>query len=408
MFQTLLLLLLALHSADTDPRYVFVNHAPGVEWNAGNPDSFTRKGMDEIVGTINAPQNEAMRLGVSFVFDFFRYDLERVAESLERFLRLSEETGIPILVNLDGMNWWEARPDLWNWWNPNQSGYAPENRHNVEWSGWGPEHAVKIGWRNWGSQIRVLPMMNVASPQVIRAHQEALKVLLPRIAAWWNTLPQEKKHLLGGVKLGHEASIGINAWYYPDGNRLANAGPENDPTQGLNFEQGWHGGMQPIGYAAVASSGIKQEGELTREDIAQVIADYLGMLCAEAQAVGLPPEKVYTHQGGNYAPWDKTLPWWPAFNSHAAPGWSFYFTDPTDATGLGEALDTLGSGRWAAVEWWWSGNDKTQWLRHFERTFTFRDCRMIVIYNWNCGLSLSEHPDGIRALRTFIGKQGQN
>jgi hypothetical protein len=341
-------------------------------------------------------------LGVSFVFDFFRYDTDTLSRSLDRFLALSEETGVPVLVNLDGMNWWGKRPDLWNWWDPTRPGYNPENRQNVEWYDWGPQCAVKIGWRNWGSQIRVLPMMNVASPQVIAAHQDVLRKLLPQIAAWWRSLPPEKQYLLGGVKLGHEASIGINAWYYPRGNELADRPAAEDPVYGLHFEKGWHGGVQPIGYAAVATAGLKRSGALDRDDIARVTGDYLAMLCAEARTAGLPADKVYTHQGGTYAPWDKTLPWWPAFNADATPGWSFYFTDPADAAGLGDTLDSRGSGSWAAVEWWWQGNDEASWRDHFERTLAFRNCRFLVIYNWNCGLSFSQQPDGLRALRAVI------
>ncbi|MHB9077544.1 MAG: hypothetical protein ACYC3X_08605 [Pirellulaceae bacterium] len=402
----LAVLSLVVCTAEAQPHYVFINKAPGAEgWDAGNPASFTRDGFDEILRAVNPPDNPALRLGISFIFDFFRYDTETLARSLDRFLALSAETGVPILVNLDGMNWWGKRPDLWNWWDPTQPGYNPANRQNVEWYGWGPEYAVKIGWRNWGSQIRVLPMMNMASPQVIAAHQEVLRILLPRIAAWSQSLPQEKKYLLGGVKLGHEASIGINAWYYPNGNELADQPAAKDPVYGLKFEKGWHGGVQPIGYAAVSTAGVnpKRTGELTREDIARVTHDYLALLCAEAHKAGLPPDKVYTHQGGTYAPWEKSLPWWPALNADATPGWSFYFTDPVEAAGLGETLDSRGSARWAAVEWWWQGADEAGWRNHLERTLAFRDCQFLVIYNWNCGgLSLSQHPAGMRALQAVI------
>ncbi|MHB0954914.1 MAG: hypothetical protein ACYC0X_00905 [Pirellulaceae bacterium] len=399
----LALLWLAAGTTEPEPRYVFINKAPGAEgWSAGVPESFARAGFDEITRAIDPPDNPALRLGISFVFDFFRYDPQTLGRSLDRFLELSEETGVPILVNLDGMNWWGNRPDLWNWWDPTKPGYDPENRRNVEWCGWGPEHAVKIGWRNWGSQIRVLPMMNVASPQVIAAHQDVLRILLPRIATWWKQLPHEKRYLLGGVKLGHEASIGINAWYYPNGNQLAERPTTEDPLYGLKFAQGWHGGVQPIGYAAVATAGIKQTGELNRDDIAHVTQSYLALLCAEAHTAGLPADKVYTHQGGTYHPWEKSLPWWPAFNADATPGWSLYFTDPAEATGLGDTLDGQGTGRWAAVEWWWQGNDEAGWRNHFERTLAFRNCQFLVIYNWNCGLSFSKHPAGLHALQTLL------
>ncbi|HNR30608.1 MAG TPA: hypothetical protein PKI11_06940 [Candidatus Hydrogenedentes bacterium] len=395
-------LMMVLCAGDAMPRYVFINHAPGVAWSADKPESFTRDGFDEIRETIGACENPKLRLGVSFIFDFLNYDLDNVAQSLDRFLALSAETGVPVLVNLDGMNWWDHRPDLWNWWDPDGPGFDPENRRNVEWTGWGPELAVKIGWRNWGHQVRVSPMMNMASPAVIAAHQEALRRLLPRIAAWRRALPQDKQWLLGGVKLGHEASIGVNAYYYPQGNALADKPVADDPTYGLDFTKGWHGGLQPLGYAAATVSGVKDSGELTRDDVARIVHDYLVMLTEEARAAGLPRELVYTHQGGNHAPWDKTLPWWPAFTPHATPGWSLYFTDPASADGLGVALDTLGDGRWAAVEWWWQGDGEAAWRANFERTLSFRDCRFIAIYNWNCGLSLREHPTGIAALRSLI------
>ena len=396
------LLLFAQCNENALPRYVFINKAPGIEWNAGKPESFTRDGFQEIRDAIDAPDNPALRLGVSFVFDFFRYDLETVAQSLERFLHLGAETGVPVLVNLDGMNWWEARPELWNWWNPDAPGYDPENRQNVEWSDWGEEHAVKIGWRNWGHQIRVLPVMNMASTRVVTAHQEALRLLLPIITTWHQRLPEDRKWLLGGVKLGHEASVGVNAYYYRDGNALADKPASEDPMHGLDFEQGWHGGLQPLGYAAVSASGVKRSGELTRDDIARVVHDYLVMLTEEAHKAGLPSELIYTHQGGTYAPWEKTLPFWPAFTKHATPGWSFYFTDPATAKGLGAMLDKKNDGRWAAVEWWWHGDDETGWRDHFARTLSFKDCRLIVIYNWNCGLRFREHPKGMTALRTLI------
>lgn len=398
----LLALLIMPHAADELPRYVFINKAPGVEWNAGNPNTFTRAGFDEIRHAVDAPANPALRLGVSFVFDFLRYDLDAVARSLERFLALSEETGMPVLVNLDGMNWWEGRPDLWNWWDSKSPGYDPENRKNVEWSDWGPEHAVKVGWRNWGQQIRVLPMMNMPSPSVIAAHREALKRLLPMVTAWHSALPDDKKWLLGGVKLGHEASIGVNAYYYPDGNALVDKPPAKDPAYGLDFGKGWHGGLQPLGYAAAVTSGIKNSGELTRDDIAHIVKQYLAMLVNEAHAAGLKPDWVYTHQGGTYPPWEKNLPWEAAFVPNASPGWSFYFTDPADARGLSSALDKHGSDRWAAVEWWWHGKNETEWRDHFMRTLSFRDCRFIAIYNWNCGLSLKHHPAGITALRGLV------
>lgn len=386
------------------PKYVFVNTAPGVRFDAGNPDSFTREVFDEISGAVRAPEDARLRIGLSFVFDYFRYDFERVRSSLRRYLALSEETNVAVLINLDGMNWWENRPDLWNWWDPARPGYNPGNVFNVEWTDWMPERAVKIGWRNWGTQIRVLPMMNIGSPAVITAHQEALRMLLPEVAAWYRGLAEPRKWLFGGVKLGHEASIGVNAFYYPDGNRYAEHNASDDPVHGRDNGKGWHGGLAPIGYAAVKSFGIKSWGELKRDDVAEATRRYLEMLCHEAHRAGLPPELVYTHQGGTYMPWEKNLPFWPAFNDYATPGWSFYGVDPAAADGLADELDRRSGGRWAAAEWWWGAPDVAGWKDHLWRTLNFKDCRFIAIYNWDCGFRLKDDIAGIEALRQLAGE----
>ncbi len=384
------------------PRYVFVNRAPGVAWSAGHPQSFTAERFEEIPNTLACPENPLLRIGVTFVFDFFRYDPKALRESLERFLALSEETGIPVLVQLDGQNWWGYRSDLWNWWDPRAPGYNPANVLNVEWTGWEAECAVKICWRNWGRQVRVLPAPNLASPAVLKAHREALDKLVPVITAWWQQLPTDRKYLLGGVKVGHEAGIGYNAYHYPDGNRYLEQPVEADPQYGLDLDRGLGGGLAQLGYAAVKTAGIADHGAITREQIGEVTRRYLAFLSRACVENGLPPSLVYTHQGGTYAPWGKHLPFTAACNPHATPGWSFYGLDPRAAKGMEDAFARQGNERWAAVEWWWGAPGEAGWYRHFRDTLTHGDCRFISIFNWNCGFSFKREAAGQRALRRLV------
>jgi hypothetical protein len=72
------------------------------------------------------------RVGVAAIFSYFAQPCAAVAADLREFLRLSQEYGLPVVVQLDGENWWGGRPDLWNWWNPGAPGYSPANRANVE------------------------------------------------------------------------------------------------------------------------------------------------------------------------------------------------------------------------------------------------------------------------------------
>jgi hypothetical protein len=80
-----------------------------------------------------------------------------VVADLREFLRLAQLTDTPIVVQLDGEQWWANRPDLWNWWDESLPGFSPANRENVEWFGWSPDQALRIAWRNWGRQLRVRP-----------------------------------------------------------------------------------------------------------------------------------------------------------------------------------------------------------------------------------------------------------
>src|ERR1039457_233171 len=149
------------------PRYLFFNIAPESAWNQNHPESFSRAQFDEVANILRAPENPRLRIGVSYIFSTLETPTNILAQSLRRLLAASEESGVPVLVTLDGQNWWQHRPDLWNWWDPNLPGYNPSNVFHVEWTGWSPTQAVKVGWRNWGTQRRVAPAPNIASPTVL-------------------------------------------------------------------------------------------------------------------------------------------------------------------------------------------------------------------------------------------------
>ena len=80
-----IILLNTFGQASEIPRYIFINTAPEVHWSAGNPESFSRELFDEIITTIDAPKNPQLAVGVSFIFDYFRYDLDSVRRSLRRY-----------------------------------------------------------------------------------------------------------------------------------------------------------------------------------------------------------------------------------------------------------------------------------------------------------------------------------
>lgn len=388
------------------PQYIFFHRHPDARdpahgWNQRRPEMFTPASVEEIVNKVGTRGNERLRPGVMFTFFLLEGDTQVTARSLDALLRAAKAANVPVLVALDGQNWWQSRPDLWNWWDPKLPGYNIENRYNVEWTDWGPEHAVKIGWRNWGRQFRIRPAQNFMSPRVLAEYWKQYDLLIPIIVKWYRSLPADRKYLFGGVKLGWEASTNVNAYYFPEGNRLFEQYPNDashDPTK-THPEEGWTMGTQPLGYAAVSAAGIRKCGELTKADIEEVVRRYLEMLCRQACDRGLPRHMIFTHQGGTYAPWEKHLSFRPAINDYSIPGWSFYSHDPPDCGSLKADLEVAGRTQWAACEWWRGSADEAGWRERFGRTLSFKGCRFVGVYNWE---SFRSQPGATAAIGELV------
>ncbi len=389
------------------PQYIFFNKAATaagpMTWSQANPASFTPESCEDIVETIGTRGNDCLRIGVNFSFSILETNVSTLASSLEHLLAAALAADVPVLVTLDGQNWWESRADLWNWWDPGLPGFDPDNSYNVEWTGWGPEYAVKIGWRNWGSQIRVRPAPNLASPTLLAEYWDRYDVLVPIIRDWYRALPATRKYLFGGLKLGWEASINVNAYYHLNGNYYLEQwphDPSHDPSGSLHdMQQGWTWGLPALGYAAVATSGIKQSGELTKDDIEQVVQQYLERLSEAAYRRGIPQHVIFTHQGGTYAPWDGHLSFNPAMNAYSIPGWSFYSHDPADCGSLTSDLESAGREQWAASEWWRGATTQYGWRERFEASLNFKHCRLVCVYNWE---PFKELPAAHAAIRDLV------
>jgi hypothetical protein len=305
-----------------------------------------------------------------------------------------------VVVQPDGEQWWGKRPDLWNWWDENAPGYTPSNRHNVEWIGWNPDYAIKVAWRNWGRQIRVLPPPNLMSPAYREACDTEMRRVIPIVMDWWQALPDDRKDLLIAIKLGWESSIGVNAFYYPDGNRLLNEPADKDPTYGLNTQQLPGRGVVATGYAAVKTAGLAEGGRLKEAHQAEVVRRHLEGLCRIASELGVPRDRLFTHVGG----WkDGELLYDAAVNKYACPGWSFYrhARSPNSDTGVQRARETSDAPYWGAVEWFPQGaRTGEDWRDAIRRTLTVDGCRYLCIYNWR---SIADNEETLQAVRGAAG-----
>jgi hypothetical protein len=104
----------------------------------------TPEKMEAITNLFEKSSGFDTRVGVSHIFSYFRKDIQEVKKDLQAFLDSAEKTNTPVVIKFDGEQWWDNRPDLWNWWDKDKPGYDPVNVKNVEWTGWESERAVKI------------------------------------------------------------------------------------------------------------------------------------------------------------------------------------------------------------------------------------------------------------------------
>lgn len=369
----------------SERQFVLFNTSPGVESEA----------FRHVTTKYGSAGSRRVRVGVGRIFSYLQHPPEETARDLKRFLLRAQEQNVPIVVQLDGENWWGNRADLWNWWDPSRPGFSESNRFNVEWAGWSAGDALKIAWRNWGAQIRVLPPPNLMSPAYRLACHEEMRVLVPLVLEWWAGLPVDQKDLLVGIKLGWETSIGVNAWYYPGGNELLSRPATNDPVSGLKGSEVPARGVAQIGYASVSAAGIRTQGEIRETDLAEVARRHLEDLCAAASRLGVPRERLFTHVAG----WkENELLYTSGVNRYSCPGWSFYdkAADPLTDRGVRKALEKSDAPYWAAVEWLYQGPPQAvAWRAAVMATLQARRCRYLCIYNWQGIRDNPEALDGI-------------
>lgn len=339
-------------------------------------------GFQEFAAIFGKARGRDIPVGIGFIVSVLDLTPEAASAKLNRFLSHSQQYDVPVLVQLDGEQYWRNRPDLWNWWDKDMPGYNPENRNNVEWTSWYPDSAVKLGWRNWGNQHRVLPMPNLMSPAYRDAVNTEMKKLITILVNWWRHLPDDQKYLLVGLKLGWESAIGVNNWYYPNGNSYFDKPVSEDPKYGLSVTKLPDRGVATMGYAAVKTAKIAKSGQLTEKMQAEVVRRHLEDWCKLASQLGIPREILFTHVGswaqGEYH-------YSAAVNKYSCPGWSFYkhAANPlTDTTAM-DIVKKNNAPYWAATEWLFQGEPSQEnWSAALRKTIIEANARYVCIYNW--------------------------
>ena len=379
-------------------KYIFIND---YDW------SYLESSIN---GTFGSSVGNDVAVGQAVLFYIFERPLEKHLSTLGKHLAEAEEQEVPVLIQLDPITFWDGVPELWNWFDEGVSGYDDSNRENVEWTSWSSSDAVKIGWLNWGSQIRLKPMANLFSPKYQAAVRERMSAMLGTVSGWYKSLPDNKKWLLGGVKITGELCLGLNNWYYTGGNDLYGQPQENDPVTGTDMRNkpsrsavsaGQPGAISTIGYAGVKSAGIKTEGTLTADDILELERRFTSFVSDIAMECGFSRDMVFAHAGGVEDDLSACI------NDKVSPSWSLYNDEAKDPQANSpdcmNLLKKSDAPAWGAAEWAVSGS-ASDWSRYLRNTLAVDRCRFISIYTNvignNNGTSINDEAvEGIKAVQ---------
>jgi hypothetical protein len=319
---------------------------------------------------------KSVAIGVCPLFYIFERSAITIETELREHLRLSKEHQVPILIQFDPITFTEGRPELTNWWDPGSSGYNAANKENVEWTSWSSNDAIKIGWLNWGQQIRLRPMPNLSSTAYKNAVTTDMVKLIDIVKGWYDGLPTDQKWLFGGIKVCPEVWLGVNNWYYPNGNSYLNQSASNDPTYGVTVTNRPSRGVQTIGYAGVKTAGIRTSGTITGDDISELARRFCLFTSQICRNRGIDREHTFAHAGGEDCAKDLEA----CVNTYSCPSWSFYVPRPSQYTSAKNALATSDAPFFGISEWASTSNDPNEWTKSIDDGLCINRCKYLSVY----------------------------
>jgi len=244
---------------------------------------------------------------------------------------------------------WANRPDLWNYADPKQPGYDPNNARNVEWMDWdGTPHPHR--YRDWGTPEKMPPVICYNSPAVLaEVSRLARDVIGPSIAEGLKRLEKAGKgHLFAGVTVGAEPALPNYEVIERVNPRIARM-MERDGVP-----------RSRLGYNALTNLGYSKDDppEDSAAALARVNQDYTSYWARHLATGGIPANKMYSHVAagagvvGSPGVQFTNAPISIAFADSCRPGWTTYPVGPLqhDFRVLYEALAAHDNPAWASTE----------------------------------------------------------
>lgn len=265
---------------------------------------------------------------------------KQVPENIHRAFAVARQNNLALMLHFDFHVAWDNRPDLWNWFDPKQPGYNPDNRRNVEWFGWDgpPAHARYL---NHGEARRMAPPVCFTSTAVRVEWTRLIRnIIAPTLIQEMISLERDgKAQLFAGVLVGSEPTFDDYSHADPEIAKLVAA--DSAPAGQL-------------GYRALLDRGYSQNNPPAdiHQALGKIIQETAAFWCKTFMQVGVPSRLLYPHIPIGVPVEVTSAPIESAFNEFSRPGWSTY---PVGYLGknfqpIYDALKRHGNPRWGGVE----------------------------------------------------------
>ncbi|HAX01680.1 MAG TPA: hypothetical protein DCX59_03255 [Candidatus Pacebacteria bacterium] len=398
----------------SQPSYLIMNFSTMNELNWNAPESewqseIKPKVVNELQDMISklSRGNTQTKLGWSTLNEYMNIPADTPSTTsayvvkIKRIFEISEELELPVFIPLNGFQWWDEQPELYNWWdndgtktpasffarqdNPEEfkqrfiAGYDPNNRKNVDWKSW--SEPMTWNYRNWGSGEFILaPPPNIARGSAYRKVLEArYSAIMDQMRFSLSELEQKnKQHLFLGFSIGTELSLN------------ASTTPKDE--------------FEPYGYRALLDSGLNSNSnqQSIQNMRTEVLHEYIESLARISARKGFDSNYIHAHVWGEedpkskkYAPYAQA-----ACSPYVIPSVSIYGNEknPMSSKQWSSALQTCNTPNWSIVETSISADTATQELSNLFSSKT--PPRIIVLYNW------SEHqdPSQQQAIANYVQK----
>lgn len=400
---------------DTDPQYIVINFANFYfhDWSA--PENVWQSKIKPQIKTELrrwknnlTVGNDTRRLAWSALLEYMNFPKDtpssqsKYAIQARRIMEIAEEEDLPVFMPLNGVQWWDEQPEIWNYWDKdgNQTlgckndsysscgfkklrdpsyrkrfidGYNSDNKFNVDWKDW--ENPMGFSTRNWGGgDVLVAPSPNIIGRDFSRVNKERFSIILQEISKQIDKWESKKKgYLFAGISIGTEVTL----------NGAVEQGDAN---------------FKPFGYRAIQDMFCPKGNETcglekkwTKDELhemrVKILNNYFMDLARIAASQGLPKQRIYSHVWSEAEEGESkyTDAIGASITLFSRPGMSLYgkAESPMDFKLLKDTVVKNGHISWAAPEFSPLIKEAPNWQKALNNTLNnpVESAKLIDIYN---------------------------